>query len=331
MRARLSLLSRLVVVATLAAPQTWASAACESNGSGTARERAKAHFQAGLAAYDAKRYSEAVDHLSCANQLLPNPAFTYNIAVTYEAMGDVPTALRWFREHRRLAGADADTDALNAKVAELEGKLQARGVQQVSVFSEPSAATLSIDDRPVGLTPLTLELNPGSHRFRLTLSGHEATEGSFELRIDRSLDVRAELPPEREPRSEPPALPGALPTASEPEAPGAEGSSASIGTWTWVSLGAGALLLGGALGFELRRAQADADLDGASQADYQARYDAMETQQTPARVLAGLGTAALIGGGVLLVLDLGRSETEPDVAVLGCGEQGMCFGASGAF
>src|SRR6185369_15481805 len=117
-----------------------AASACESEAVAGARELAKAHYSAGISAYQEHRYREAIDELSCANQLLKNPAFSYNIAVTYEAMGDVPSALRWYRDHAREGGAEVDTPALRAKLAELEAKLQSRGVQQVTVRSVPSAA-----------------------------------------------------------------------------------------------------------------------------------------------------------------------------------------------
>jgi hypothetical protein len=180
----------------------------------------------------------------------------------------------------------------------------------------------------VGLTPLTLELNPGRHRYRLALPGHAVAESSFELRIDRSLDVRAELHPLDEARSAPPEAPP--PVASARQRADAE-TSAAIGPFTWLSLGAGALLMGGALTFELRRAQQDQALGRASQAEYQDRYDTMAAQQTTARVLAGLGAAALVCGGTLLVLDLSRNDAGPEVAVGGCGEEALCLGASGAF
>lgn len=333
MRSHPSLSWRLLLTAALLAPNAPAEAVCERGAAGSERESAKARYQAGLRAYDAKRYSEAIDHLTCANQLLPSPAFAYNIAVTYEAMGDVPTALRWYREHRRQAAEEADTSTLNPKIAELEAQLQARGVQQVSVLSEPPGAMLSIDDRPLGLTPLTLELNPGQHRYRLVLEGHETKGGSFDLRVDRSLDVAAALEPERaRPAVTTAEHAGAAhePRAHDRSAP--SDSGARIGTWTWLTLGAGAALLGGALGFELRRAQLDAELGRASQLDYQDRHDAMTASQTTARVLAGLGAGALVAGGVLLTLELSRDAgAAADVAVGCCGDADLCLAARGAF
>jgi hypothetical protein len=289
------------------------------------REQAKVHYNAGLSAYQARRYREAVDQLLCASRLMPSAAFAYNIAVTYEAMGDVATALRWYRQHRRERGARADSSELNAKIADLEAQLQARGVQQVTLMSTPEGAALSIDDKPLGLTPFTLELTAGQHRYRAKLAGHEPAQGSFELRIDRSLEVRLELP----------ALAAAAPAPEAPLAPAphepVEAPSRSIGTWTWISLGTGTLLLGGALAFELRRAHLDDELRSVPQADYPERYDAMTTQQTTARVLAGLGGAALISGGVLMLLDLSHDGSERQVALSACAAGGLCMDASGVF
>ena len=59
------------------------------------------------------------------------------------------------------------------------------GVQQVSVFSEPPGAMLSIDERPLGLTPLTLELNPGQHRTeQSTAFTRDATRAHLNLYVE---------------------------------------------------------------------------------------------------------------------------------------------------
>jgi hypothetical protein len=310
-------------------PGARAARACESEGVADARDLAKAHYNAGISAYQQHRYREAIDELSCANQLLRNPAFSYNIAVTYEAMGDAPSALRWYREHAREGGAEVDTPALRAKLAELEAKLQGRGVQQVTVLSVPTGAILSIDDQPSGLTPFSVELKPGRHRYRLASTGHATTEDWFELRPDRALDVRVELSPATE------AQPAAPPQPALPEhrlpAPDAPGTFAAIGTWTWVSLGAGVALLGSGLAVEWHRRGLERQLGSTSQVDYQSRYDAMTTQQTSARILAGLGSAALLTGGVLAVLDLSHGAPQRELQLAACAGRGLCVAASGAF
>ncbi|MEO8177212.1 MAG: PEGA domain-containing protein [Deltaproteobacteria bacterium] len=312
-------------------PSAGAASVCESERVAGARELAKAHYSAGISAYQERRYRDAIDELSCANQLLKSHAFSYNIAVTYEAMGDAASALRWYREHAREGGSEVDTPALRAKLAELEAKLQSRGIQQVTLLSVPSGAILSIDDEASGLTPFSVELRPGRHRYRLTATGHEVTEGWFELRADRALDVRVELTPAAEKKPPVPlealqSLPRITPSASDTPGP-----FAAIGTWTWVSLGSGVALLGGGLAFEWRRRQLEHTLESGSQVDYQERYDAMSTPQTSARILAGLGSAALLTGGVLAVLDLSRGAPERELQLTACAGPELCIAASGAF
>lgn len=312
----------VLVVRPVAAQESCAPAPGES-----VRERAKAEYGSGLAAYQEQRYREAIDHLTCASALVPSAELAYNIAVTYDAMGDAPSALRWYREYRRQGGSDAESAPVRDKVAELESALQARGVQQVTIVSSPAGATLRVDDQAVGLTPFTLELKPGRHGYQLTAAGRASAEATFDLRADRSLDVVVEL----EPLPPAPAPVVAASATATPPRSDEPSFVSRVGTWTWVSLGAGTLLLGGALGVELRRRQLDSELGETPQRDYRERYDEMSAQQTTARVLVGLGAAALATGGVLLALDASREPAVSELALAPCADGGVCVAAGGAF
>jgi hypothetical protein len=318
-------LLRAALLGVLMVRHAAAQEGCALGPGESARERAKAEYVSGLAAYEEQRYREALDRLTCASTLVPSAELAYNIAVTYDAMGDAPSALRWYRDYRRQGGNDADTAPLREKVAELEAVLQARGVQQVTIVSSPAGATLRVDEQPMGLTPFTLELKPGRHGYRLTAPGRTSVEATFDLRADRSLDVAVALEPVQE-------TPAPLVSASALAAESHEPSFMSrIGTWTWVSLGAGTLLLGGALGVELRRGQLDSELSDVPQEQYPGRYDSMAAHQTTARVLLGAGAAALATGGVLLVLDASREPAVSEVALAPCADGGACVAAGGAF
>jgi hypothetical protein len=327
MRGLASGLSSAALIGVLFAGHAGADEGCALGPAESARERAKGEYASGRAAYEGQRYREAIDHLLCANRVVPSAELAYNIAVTYETMGDAASALRWYRDYRRQGGTDADSAPIREKVAELEGTLQALGVQQVTVSSTPAGAMLRIDEQAVGLTPFTLELKPGRHSYRLTSEGRTSVGGTFELRPDRSLDVALELPPVPVP---PPAAVTLAPPATavrvtEPS------PIESIGTWTWISLGAGTLLLGGALGLELRRRQLDAELSHVSQARYPDRYDAMSAHQTAARVSLGVGAAALAVGGVLLVLDVRPAAAVSEVRLGARADGGPCLAAGGVF
>lgn len=215
-------------------------------------------------------------------------------------------------------------------MAELEAALQARGVQQVTIVSKPPGATLRIDEQAMGLTPFTLELKPGRHRYQVAAAGRVSADATFELRPDRSLDVVVELSPAEAPRMDATPAVAVAPVGTSSHASDT-GFAPGIGTWTWVSLGAGTLLLGGALGVELRRQQIDDELHAVSQARFQARYDSMSAHQTTARVLFGLGAAALAVGGVLFVLDANRDSAVSELALGSCAEGGWCLATGGTF
>lgn len=72
----------------------------------------------------------------------------------------------------------------------------------------------------------------------------------------------------------------------------------------WFVLGAGAVSLGIATGFELARsADEDAARDAASQVEFKSELDSMERHQTMARVFAGVGAGLLVTGGVMLAFN----------------------------
>jgi tetratricopeptide (TPR) repeat protein len=308
---------------------------CATGPGESPRDRAKAEYGAGLAAYEQRSYREAIDHLLCANTLVASAELAYNIAVTYDAMGDAASALRWYREYRRQGGRDAESAPVREKVAALESALQERGVQQVTIVSSPAGATLWVDGQAVGLTPFTLELKPGRHGYQLSAPGHASHQATFDLRADRSLDQVVVLEPARETLAPDAASASPAAPAARPAAPAARPGEASfvsrIGTWTWVSLAAGTLLLGGALGVELRRRQLDSELGEVPQERYRDRYDSMAAHQTTARVLCGLGAAALATGGVLLVLDASGQRGLDEVALSPCAQDSLCLLAGGAF
>lgn len=92
-------------------------------------------------------------------------------------------------------------------------------------------------------------------------------------------------------------------------------------------LGAGGASFVAALSFELARRSAESEAKSAPQREYQVHYEAMRSRQTTARVLAGVGGALLVTGGVLLVLNTPRASK------LGaaCGPDGCRAVALGSF
>ncbi|MGE5782975.1 MAG: PEGA domain-containing protein, partial [Myxococcales bacterium] len=206
-----------------ASPAAATAGASSESGSGSAadaaaRERAKQLYEQGQLAYRQGRYSEAIDKLLEADRAMPNAAFSYNIALVYEKMGDQRSALRWLRSYLRQSGKGVNDEATQAKVRKFEGELQARGLQQVSILSNPAGATLQVDGHALGLTPFTTELTPGMHRLALSLPGYALVQKDFELRSDRSLDVEVTL--EEQPAEEAPTPDSPHPALGNQRLPG---------------------------------------------------------------------------------------------------------------
>jgi tetratricopeptide (TPR) repeat protein len=288
-------------------------------------ESARTHYAAGVAAYSAGRFREAVDEFIAADRLAARPALSYNIARAYDRLGDTAKALQYYREYLRREAAPANAAETKNRVRELEGALAQKGVQQLSVRSEPSGASLRIDDRLVGTTPWTGELQPGAHRLTITLQDYEEHGRAFELPAAHAtdIDVRLQATLARAPRV-PSSAPAVAVPSTAPTAPAVEGKAetqARFGAWPWVALGAGGVALVGGLGFELARRSAEDDTEAASHAAYFDSYDRMEARKNTARVLLGVGSALAVTGGVLLYLD--RRSTNS--AALTCGPD-LCGG-----
>jgi len=241
--------------------------------------RAQAIFEQAVAAYKDGRYFEAVELFLETNRIYPDSKLCFNVARAYEGLGNSAGALRYYREYLRRTPAAADRTEVEASVRQLELAVSQRGMQQMSVFSTPDAAVLSIDGQPIALTPWTGETWPGKHRLTATRTGYLEAQQIVELSLHRSIDVQIELRPEPPPRV-------AAPPAAElrPE------SGRGVGLLTVATLAAGAVLLGSALAVEL--SDADAGMRGS------------------AAFLAGAGASATAVGGVLFYFDLsgGRSK-----------------------
>ncbi len=250
--------------------------ATESGADASTLARAKALFERGATAYGQGHYYEAIEIFTETSRVYPNPQLAFNIAKAYDNLGSHPGALCYYRDYLRRSPNAPDREAVTTRVHELERALAERGVQQVTVLSEPSDAIVLVDDQPVGLTPWTGETWPGRHRIVVTHAGYTPREVVAELEPLRALDVSAAL-------ELLPVAPVARPDPAPPT--GAQRGTANH-VLTWVSLGVGTAALGTAIAIE-------------------ASVDSNGRKLSPASAFfAGLGAAATAAGSVMLYLDL---------------------------
>jgi tetratricopeptide (TPR) repeat protein len=291
------------------------------------RAEGKARYERGAAAYSAGHFKDAIDLFLQADALASSAALSFNIARAYEKIGDDAASLQWYRDFRRRAPDAKNGAEVDERIHALEGSLAKKGVQQLTVLSAPLGATVIVDEQPVGVTPYTGQLPPGAHKVVLSLRGYADSEQKVELAADHAQDLNVPLVPAREratTASEGTGAPPVAPTTGATQPTGApppadHPSGPRFGVWPYVGLGAGAAVLGGSLGFELARRSAEsAAKKDDTQVGYKEKLDREQSRQTTARVLAAVGGALFVTGGVLLVIDLtSRPAAKPKQARLG--------------
>jgi hypothetical protein len=329
----------LALSCTLSRPSLAEDAPSDEALSESRRAEAKAKYQSGVEAYEKRHYKDAVDLFLEADHIAPSAPLSFNIGRAYERLGDDTSALRWYRDYLRRSAGAQNADSVRELVTKLALSLSKKGVQQVTVLSSPAGATVNVDQQPVGVTPWTGELAPGKHRVLLTLRGYADTEQEFELAATEPLDVSLRLEaakpgvvaspaPSENATAAPPAAAGVAPVA--PVAP-VSTEARGLGPWPWITLGAGAAALGGSLAFELMRRSAEDDAKhDPTQLGFQESVDRMQSRKTTARVLLGIGGAAVVTGAVLVFVD--RKSRAPRTQVgLFCVPGECSFSAGRAF
>ncbi len=189
----------LAVVAALVAP------AAADDSAATKRE-ADRHFKTGVKLFDESKYSEALAEFEQAYALASHPLVLYNLAATHRALSQYAQAVDFY--NRFLSEGKGVVKPAQLAKGERELADVLRLIARVDVTTEPSGATVSVDGREIGPTPLgqPLILGPGDHVVGATLQGHQPAERSFRVAAGDTLAVAltlAETPEEPivEPRS----------------------------------------------------------------------------------------------------------------------------------
>jgi tetratricopeptide (TPR) repeat protein len=299
------------------------------------RARAMEKFKAGSTAYGEGRHKDAIDLFLEADAIAPNPAFAYNASLAYEALGDSSNALKWARTYLRRDPDAPDRLEVLAKIATHQKKLASRGLQQVTVLSEPTGATVVVDGRPRGVTPWTGDIAPGDHDVELHMEGYAPMKHGFALPAKRAIDVALTLSvaapePEITPPPAPPPPPPPPPAPDIPEPTWAPGPLLFIG------VGVGAIGIGGvaaAIGLEVARGGAEDDAqNAATQPEAAEHVDDMEAFQIGARIAVVAGAVLVAGGATLVIFDVtSEPEGEHSALRLGCGRWGCGPAFTGSF
>ncbi len=162
---------------------------------------AKAAYKKGYQELQRERYKEALAHYQTSYKHSPRPRTLYNIALCHEGLGEISVALAKYQLFLNQA-QERDADFL-ALAREKIGVLRKQVGAQLEIVSEPSGATVIIDGKARGHTPLRLHMRSGRHKIRIrrrgartssrniTISAGENRTESFELDSVGHLRIRA--------------------------------------------------------------------------------------------------------------------------------------------
>ena len=198
---------------------------------------------------------------------------------------------------------------LELTLAPLTGTLQLQ--------SKPPGATIKVDGKPHGKTPLrALHLAPGEHQLELELAGHKSLTQQVELVAGRQTRLQLELAPlARLPR------PVLVPVEPQPD-------RRSGRLWTWIVAGSAVAVAGAGLGLGLWAESGWDDYQEAAGSDrvrYDQLHDEVPGRATAANVTFAVAGALAITSVVLFFLEApgdkstaARASVSPGGLNLGC-------------
>lgn len=287
------------------------------------RDEAKRRFQAGLDLFKEGNYPASLVEFKRAYEIAPNYNVLYNIGQVYFQLQDYVNASKYLTQYLD-EGAKRITPARRSEVETDLEKLKLR-IAQVNVLTNVPGAQVTVDDQPLGLTPLGQPalVSAGRRVFSASKEGRQSVRKTVEVAGGDRLDVQLDLPelaPGQAPTPLPPVATGGdqPPPPVEPPPPGQPQPApekpfptAPVIAWGVTGvLGAGAAIFGVlALGKDDDLATLKAQPDP----DPTALDSAASSTTTMAAVTDVFLVCTAIGAGVsvYLTIDYATSDPEP--------------------
>lgn len=274
--------------------------------------QAKKVFAEGQKLYTQGKYQQALARFEEAYALKPLPLLRYNAARCHERLAAPAPALRAYRDFLRLSPKAPEREAVSKAMVELQKQLHAAGVQQLLVVSEPPAAEIEVDGRPLGPAPASIELPAGEHQVTARLPGYAVATRRISVNTATMVDLSIALEAALAPPPPPPAVtdvpkePVLTPAATVVVAPAVVEPAPKKRVFTWVAGGVGVAALGAAVGMGVAASGTSQQLrDGTvrPQAEAQALHDSASGLNTGANVAYGVAGAALVTAALLFFVE----------------------------
>ncbi|NMO15583.1 PEGA domain-containing protein [Pyxidicoccus fallax] len=208
---------RLAVVLLLAMAAGSASAAAPSRKTPARSqpqpqmEEAQRRYERGREFYEEGDFRAALVEFQRAHELAPSYRLLYNIAQVQYQLQDYAGALRSFQQYLRDGQADITPQRRDEVQREVE-RLRSR-VATLDIVTQPVGAKVSVDDEPVGTTPLSepVMVSAGRRKVTAELPGEPPVTRMVDVAGMDSMVVRLDFAPPPAPRAA--TVP---PPASEP-------------------------------------------------------------------------------------------------------------------
>jgi tetratricopeptide (TPR) repeat protein len=281
------------------------------------REELGRLFSRARDAYEAENFREAIEALTRAYEIFPEPNILYRIGDAYENLGDLEPAIEHYRRYVTEAPDASDAGLISRRIEDLERRLESL---RASVDDAPTeGAAFLIDTNPPGAsvaidgevidsaTPVRLEVEPGAHSIALSLDQHIPLTREVVVEAGETISLVYQLEAEEVPP--PPSGPGAAPWI--------------LGGAGLLSMGTGAVLLVGGLTAQNQVDEWDADREAAYDAGEPvpprpADYDATKRRAViwrNAAIITGGAGLLMVGGGVAWLALSPRPGDGAEVAV----------------
>ncbi len=297
-------------------------------------QEAQRRYERGRELYEEGDFRAALVEFQRAHELAPSHRLLYNIAQVQYQLQDYAGALRSFQQYLDVGGTDIASQRRDEVQREVE-RLRSR-VATLDIITQPVGAQVSVDDQPVGRTPLSepVMVSAGRRKVTAELPGEPPVTRLVDVAGMDSVQVKLEFAPPPPPRTaavqEP--KPEAAPVAAAPTVTARAAEPRGVPWKLWATTG---VLAAGAGVTAVLASSAASDLKtrrdtfGVTPAELKDASSKTKTLALTSDVLTG---AAVVAAGVSAFLTFTRdpapSSASPSMTV-GVGPGSV--GVSGAF
>lgn len=291
-----------IVLGAMVSPayaQTGGAGSGAQPGSAAAQEEAMQRFQRAVELYEEQDYAASLIEFKKAYELAPSYKLLYKIGQVSYKLRDYAGALKAFEQYL-LEGGDEITPERRSEVQEEINLLKAQ-TGRLEITSNVFGAQVSVDDVPVGTTPLDAPVlvSVGKRKITVMAEGRQTVTQVVTVAGQDTRKMSFELP----------ELTGETKTVYQKETP------SKMTTWSWVGIGAAGALGIGATITGIMATSASDDLSEMSYVGSQPTKE-VEDQQSKVENLALttdiLAGAAIVTLGTTLVWTFARPDPPPE-------------------